>query len=38
MESWEKQLLDGVNEKRKDRGMPSITRESLDFTALSKDK
>ena len=38
LEGWEKQLLDGVNEKRKERGMPSITRQSLEISALAKEK
>ena len=37
VESWEQQLMDGVNEKRQDRGMPLITRKSLDITALNKE-
>jgi hypothetical protein len=38
MEGWEKSLLDGVNEKRVERGMPPVTRSSLEISALVKEK
>jgi hypothetical protein len=38
MEGWEESLLDGVNEKRVERGMPPVTRSSLEISALVKEK
>ena len=30
MESWDKRLQEAVNEKRVERGMPPVTRESVE--------